>query len=112
MVIRGAVYQVDFGNAKRGHEQRGRRYALMLSPSSVPWSVVTVVPTSTSAQPAVFRPQIEVAGELTRFLVDQIRTVDVAYVHGDPVDYLERNELADVEHAVARYLGIGDSVTQ
>lgn len=103
-MIRGAVYRVDFGDAKRGHEQRGRRYAVVMSPSSMPWSVVTVVPTSTSAQPAVFRPELEIMGTKTRFLVDQIGTVDVAYVHGDPVDYLERDEMAEVEHAVARYL--------
>nr|MDT0667196.1 type II toxin-antitoxin system PemK/MazF family toxin [Micromonospora sp. DSM 115978] len=34
MVIRGAVYRVDLGDAKRGHEQRGRRLGLVLSPSS------------------------------------------------------------------------------
>ncbi|RIQ22306.1 type II toxin-antitoxin system PemK/MazF family toxin [Jiangella rhizosphaerae] len=106
MVIRGAVYRVDFGDAERGHEQRGRRYAVVMSPSSMPWNVVTVVPTSTSAQPAVFRPELDVMGIKTRFLVDQIRTIDVAYVNGDPVDYLERDDMAEVEHAVAHYLGL------
>lgn len=105
-MIRGAVYRVDLGEVKRGHEQRGRRYGLVLSPSGMPWSVATIVPTSTSAQPAIFRPQLEIGGALTRFLVDQIRTVDVRHIHGDPVAYLERNELAEVEHAVTRYLGL------
>lgn len=105
-MIRGAVYRVDLGDAKRGHEQRGRRLGLVLSPSSMPWSTATIVPTSRSAQPAVFRPELEVAGASTRFLVDQIRTVDVRYVHGEPVHYLERDELAEVEHAVTRYLGL------
>lgn len=105
-MIRGAVYRVDLGEAKRGHEQRGRRYGLVLSPSDMPWSVVTIVPTSTSAQPAVFRPEVELAGVPTRFLVDQIRTVDLRYLHGEPVHYLARDELAEVEHAVSRYLGL------
>jgi mRNA interferase MazF len=105
-VIRGAVYRVDLGDAKRGHEQRGRRYGLVLSPSSMPWSVATIVPTSTTAQPAVFRPEIEISGVPTRFLVDQIRTVDVRYIHGDPVHYLDRDEMAEVEYAVVRYLGL------
>lgn len=105
-MIRGAVYRVDFGDAKRGHEQRGRRYAVVISPGSMPWSVVTVVPTSTSAQPAVFRPELEVMGTKTRFLVYQIRTIGIVYVHGDPVDYLDRDQMAKVEHAVARYLGL------
>jgi mRNA interferase MazF len=105
-VIRGAVYRVDLGDAKRGHEQPGRRYGLVLSPSAMPWSVVTIIPTSRSAQPAVFRPELDVAGAATRFLVDQIRTVDVRYVHGGPVHYLDRDELAEIEYAVTRYLGL------
>jgi mRNA interferase MazF len=105
-VIRGAIYRVDLGGAKRSHEQRGRRYGLVLSPSDMPWSVVTVIPTSRSAQPAVFRPEVEIAGVVTRLLADQIRTVDVRYVQGDPVYYLDRDELAEVEHAVTRYLGL------
>lgn len=105
-MIRGAIYRVDLGDAKRGHEQRGRRFGLVLSPSDMPWSVATMIPTSSSAQPAVFRPELEVAGTLTRFLVDQIRTVDVRYIHGEPVHYLDRSELAKVEHAVTRYLGL------
>jgi mRNA interferase MazF len=105
-VIRGAVYRVDFGDAKRGHEQRGRRYAVVISPSSMPWSVATVVPTSTSAQPAVFRPELEIMGTRTRFLVDQIRTVDTTYVHGEPVAYLDRAEMSEVEYALTHYLGL------
>jgi mRNA interferase MazF len=105
-VIRGAVYRVDLGDAKRSHEQRGRRYGLVLSLSAMPWSVVTIIPTSRSAQPAVFRPELDVAGAATRFLVDQIRTVDVRYVHGEPVHYLDRDELAEIEYAVTRYLGL------
>ena len=106
MVIRGAVYHVDLGAAKRGHEQRGRRLGLVLSPSSMPWSVATIIPTSTTAQPAVFRPSLEVNGQETRFLVDQIRSIDTDYLVGDPAHFLERDELAEIEHAVTRYLGL------
>lgn len=105
-MIRGAVYRVDLGDAKRGHEQRGKRFGLVLSPTSMPWSVVTIVPTSTAAAPAVFRPAAEINGQRTRFLVDQMRSIDVDYLIGDPVHYLERDELAAVEDAVSRYLGL------
>jgi mRNA interferase MazF len=105
-VIRGAVYKVNLGEEKRGHEQRGRRYGLVVSPSSMAWSVATVVPTSRSAQDAVFRPTLELMGVPTRFLVDQIRSIDTRYVKGDPVAYLERDEMAEVEHAITRYLGL------
>jgi len=104
-VIRGAVYRVDLGRP-RGHEQGGKRWGLVLSPSGSPLSVVTMVPTSTSAGPSVHRPELEVAGRLTRVLVDQIRSIDVDYVVGDPVDYLTRNHLAEVELALAHYLGV------
>jgi len=106
MVIRGAVYRIDLGESKRGHEQRGKRLGLVLSPTSMPWSVANVVPTSTTAQEAVFRPVLDIDGQATRFLVDQIRSVDIDYIIGDPVHYLERDELAEVEHAVIRYLGL------
>jgi mRNA interferase MazF len=66
-VIRGAVYGVNLGEEKRGHEQRGRHYALVLSSSSMAWSVATIVPTSRSAQEAVFRPTLELMGLPTRF---------------------------------------------
>ena len=105
-MIRGAVYRVDLGEARRGHEQRGRRYGLVLSPTDMAGSVVTVVPTSTQAQPAVFRPEIELGGVPTHFLVDQLRSIDVRFVAGEPVSFLHREELEEVEVAVTRYLGL------
>lgn len=106
MVIRGAVYRVDLGDAKRGHEQRGRRLGLVISPADMPWSVATIIPTSTKAQPATFRPELEIAGERTRMLVDQIRTVDTDYIH-DLVHYCTRDQMMEVEHALTFYLGLG-----
>jgi mRNA interferase MazF len=105
-VIRGAVYPVDLGGAKRGHEQRGRRLGLVISIEQNDWSTVTIIPTSTSAQAAVFRPDVVVAGRETRILIDQIRTVDVSYVTGELVDYLSRDDMAQVEHGLSRYFGL------
>jgi mRNA interferase MazF len=67
---------------------------------------VTVIPTSTSAQVSVFRPEVVIAGRDTRILVDQIRTIDVACVVGELVDYLSRDDMAHVEHSLSRYLGL------
>lgn len=96
-MIRGAVYPVDLGDAKRGHEQRGRRLELVISIEQSAWSTVTVIPTSTRAQPAVFRPEVVIAGRDTKVLIDQIRTIDTAYVTGELVDYLSRDDMAQVE---------------
>lgn len=104
-MIRGAVYRTDLGRP-RGHEQGGKRLGLVVSPSDSPLSVVTVIPTSTSAGPSIHRPELEIAGRPTRMLIDQIRSIDTDYVVGDPVDYLPRDQLAGVELALAHYLGV------
>ena len=104
-MIRGAVYRIDLGRP-RGHEQGGKRLGLVMSPSDSPLSVITVIPTSTSAGPSIHRPELEIGGQSTRMLVDQIRTIGVNHVTGDPVAFLNRDELAEVELALAHYLGV------
>ncbi len=105
-MIRGAVYPVDLGDARRGHEQRGRRLGLVISIEQDAWSTVTIIPTSTGAQASVFRPEVVVAGRATKILIDQVRTIDVSYVAGELVDYLSRDDMAQVEHGLSRYLGL------
>ena len=44
-----------------GHEQRGPRFGVVVqSDAFLPRSVVLVAPTSTSARPASFRPEIDI----------------------------------------------------
>lgn len=107
-MIRGAVYRIDLGRP-RSHEQGGKRLGLVVSPSDSPLSVVTVIPTSTSAGPSIHRPELDIAGRSTRMLVDQIRSIDSDYVVGDPVDYLTRDQLMEVELALSHYLGVQDA---
>ena len=40
-------------------------------------SAAIVAPTSRSAAPATFRPEVEIDGEATRVLVEQLRAVDL-----------------------------------
>lgn len=108
-MIRGAVYRIDLGKP-RGHEQGGKRLGLVVSPSNSPLSVATVIPASTSAGHSIHRPELEIAGRRARLLVDQIRSIDVDYVVGEPVDYLTRDQLAEVDLAVAHYLGTQDVI--
>ena len=66
-----------------GHEQRGRRFGVVVqSDAFLPRSVVLVAPTSTSAKPASFRPEIEIDGTPTRVLVEQVGAVDVQRLGG------------------------------
>ena len=62
--MRGDVYGLRPARQSRGHEQRGRRFAVIVQASRFEHlSTWLAIPTSTSARPFVFRPQIEVPGE-------------------------------------------------
>ena len=67
---------------------------------------MTIIPTSTSARASVFRPEVVIAGLETKILIDQVRTIDVSYVTGELIDYLSRDDMAQVEHSLSRYLGL------
>jgi mRNA interferase MazF len=76
-VTRGDVYRVRLP-ARRGREQHGARYAVLVQADELlGLSTVIVAPTSRSALPTSFRPQIEIAGTPTRVLVEQLRALDV-----------------------------------
>jgi mRNA interferase MazF len=61
--VRGDLYRLRSDKAV-GHEQRGPRYAVAIQSDGILLSTLIVAPTSTSAQPAVFRPEIEMDGRL------------------------------------------------
>src|SRR5262245_47068767 len=76
-VQRGDVYRFKVTKGV-GHEQHGERYGVVVqSDVMLPRSVVVVAPTSRSAKPASFRPQVDVAGNATRVLVEQLGAVNV-----------------------------------
>lgn len=76
-MTRGDVYRIRLP-ATRGHEQAGARYAVIVQADELlPLSTAIVAPTSRRAAAATFRPEIELRGERTRVLVEQLRAVDV-----------------------------------
>jgi mRNA interferase MazF len=62
-------------------------------------------PTSTSAQPAIFRPEIEMEGVRTRVLIDQMRAVDASRL-GELAGRLDAAETGEVDRAMRLMLGI------
>lgn len=81
-MLRGDVYELRLPKG-RGHEQRGRRFGVLVQADEfLPRSVVLLAPTSQSARPASFRPEIEVNGERTRVLVEQVGAVDAGRLGG------------------------------
>ena len=71
----------------------------------LPRSVVIVAPTSRSARPASFRPEISIDGDTTRVLVEQLGAVDAQRL-GDQVDYLSADELWSIDDALVTVLGL------
>ena len=93
-----------------GHEQYGPRFGVVVqSDAFLPRSVVLIAPTSTNAQPASFRPEIDIDididGTTTRVLVEQIGAVDVQRI-GDLAGHLTPEEQWGVDAAMLAVLGI------
>jgi mRNA interferase MazF len=104
-VLRGDVYR--FAPSKVvGHGQHGDRFGVVVQADALlPRSVVIVAPTSQSARPASFRPEIDVAGQSTRVLVEQIGAVDASRL-GALAGHLSAHELWGVDEALATVLGL------
>lgn len=97
--MRGDVYQPKAPRDARGHEQKHRRYAVVIQSDLFPLSTWLVAPTSTSAQSASFRPEVEIDGRTTRVLVEQTTAIDPTRL-GNNVGHLAFPELRQVEAAL------------
>lgn len=103
-MLRGDVYRFKLPKGA-GHERHGGRLGVVVQAGELLRSVVLVAPTSRSARPASFRPQIEVEGDTTRVLVEQVGAVDVRRL-GDLSGHLTREELWGVDDALVTVLGL------
>ena len=104
-VTRGDVYRVRLPS-RRGREQRGSRYGVVVQADEMlGLSTALIAPTSRSALPASFRPKVEVAGESTRVMVEQLRAIDVERLD-DFTGCLSPAEMGDVDDALSLVLAI------
>lgn len=102
---RGEVYRFRIPKGI-GHEQQGERYGVIVQADELlPRSVVLVAPTSRSARPASFRPEVEVKGDITRVLVEQVGAVDAQRL-GKRIGHLTAAEMWTVDDALATVLGL------
>lgn len=97
--MRGEVFQLNAPRGNRGHEQPGSRYAVVVQSDQLPLSTWLVVPTSTSARAASFRPEIEIGGASTRVLAEQAAAVDPGRL-GRSVGFLSFDEMRRVDAAL------------
>jgi mRNA interferase MazF len=104
-VIRGDVYRVRLPK-RRGREQHGSRYAVLLQANDLlGLSTVLAAPTSRNALAASFRPEVEVAAERTRVMVEQLRALDVECLD-DFAGRLSADEMRDVDEALSLVLAL------
>jgi mRNA interferase MazF len=104
-VTRGDIYHVRLPTS-RGHEQRGARYGVIVQTDALlGLSTAIIAPTSRSAAPATFRPEIQLAGETTRVLVEQLRAVDLSRLDRQ-AGRLTSDEQRAVDDALELVLGL------
>ena len=102
---RGEIYALRLPKGL-GHEQRGPRFGVVVqSDAFLPRSVVLVAPTSRSARPASFRPEIEIGNDSTRVLVEHVGAVDLSRL-GDLAGRLTAEEQWGVDAALLTVLGL------
>jgi len=104
-VHRGEIREFVAPN-RGGHEQQGKRYGVIVQADALlPRSVVLVAPTSASARPMSFRPEVSLAKRKTRILIDQVGAVDVRKL-GRRVGQLTVDELWAVDDALLTVFGL------
>lgn len=104
-MTRGEVFRLRTPRGRRGHEQTGERYAVVLQNSELDLSTVIVAPTSTSARPTLFRPEVTVASKLTLVLPEQLGVIDCTRL-GTSEGLLAHDDLRAVDNALRLVLGL------
>ena len=104
--MRGDVHRLPPPRGARGREPEGARYAVVVRDDAFEaLSTVIVAPTSASARPASFRPEVAVRARPTRVLVEQLRAVDAERL-GPRADRLTQEEMEDVDRALRVVLAL------
>jgi mRNA interferase MazF len=104
-VLQGDVHEFRLPRGT-GHEQQGRRYGVIVQANELlPRSVVLVAPTSRSAKPASFRPEIDLLGERTRVLVEQVGAVGAGRL-GELVGRVNPQQQWGIDEALMTILGL------
>lgn len=103
---RGDIHRFRLPKGVR-HEQHGDRFGVIVQADELlPRSVVLVAPTSRSARAASFRPEIEVEGESTRVLVEQVGAVDASRL-GGLAGHATAEEMWGIDESLSIVLGLG-----
>lgn len=104
-MTRGNIFRVRLPR-RRGHEQHGPRYAVLVQADELlGLSTVLVAPTSRSVRAASFRPEVDIAGQRTRVMVEQLRALDVRRLDNFE-GRLSTGEMREVDEALSLVLAL------
>ncbi|CAN5708972.1 hypothetical protein BH18ACT3_BH18ACT3_29430 [soil metagenome] len=102
---RGDIYELRLPKGT-GHEQHGRRYGVVVQADALlPRSAVLIAPTSTSARPASFRPEIDIDGIATRVLAEQVGAADLSRL-GTAIGRVNIEQQWNIDAALLTVLGL------
>ena len=101
--MRGEAYRLPARAS--GHEQQGRRFAVVLQPDWLTLSTWIVAFTSTSARETSFRPVVEIADQRTLVMCDQLATVELGRL-SEPAGFLTLDEMQRVSEALSLILDL------
>ncbi len=102
---RGDIYELRLPKGT-GHEQHGRRYGVVVQADALlPRSVVLIAPTSTSARPASFRPEIDIDGIATRVLAEQVGAADLSRL-GTAIGRVNIEQQWNIDAALLTVVGL------
>jgi mRNA interferase MazF len=105
-MTRGDVHELKPGRRARGHEQRGKRFGVVLQATIYAGlSTVVVAPTSRGAVTSFLQPEIQLLKQTTRVLVSQIKAVDQSRL-GKRVGRLDAHDAAAIDDVLRELLGL------
>lgn len=104
-MVRGDVHAIKLP-PRRGRVQHGRRFAVIVQADDLlALSTAVVCPTSQSAPPASFHPEVAIGEESTRVLCEMVGAVD-ARALGQQVSHLTVAEMREIDDALLLVLGL------
>ncbi len=104
-MVRGDVHAITLPG-RRGRVQHGSRYAVVVQADDLlALSTVVICPTSGSAPPASFHPEIALGDQPMRVLCEMVGAVD-ARALGERVAHLAFDEIRSVDEALLLVLSL------
>ena len=104
--MRGDIFELRPNPQAKGHEQQGRRYAVVLQSDTLPLSTVVAAPTTTGSWGTSFHPEIEFSGQSSRVLIEHMICVDPSHRFGRKVGRISPAERDEIDRAVKLVLGL------